>query len=102
MLCLKVHCQKVLSWFPFHIRLLYSISAARAESQRSGFAPWWSYAPRTSPTVAPYRGISLIRNHPTLGPYRRALRRVLRGSYRGGHLLMGEVPLWFGWSMVWG
>ena len=27
-----------------------------------------------------YRGASLIRNHPTLGPYRRTMPRVLGGS----------------------
>ena len=40
-----------------------------------------------------YRGTSLIRNSPLLGPY----RRICLGSYgdprRGGLFLMSEVPL---------
>ena len=41
-----------------------------------------------------YRGTSLVRKRTTLGPYRRPMARVRRGSYGGGRLLMGEVPLY--------
>ena len=44
--------------------------------------------------AAMYRGTSLIRNRPTLGPYRRPMLRVQGGSQGGGCFLMGEVPLY--------
>jgi len=44
--------------------------------------------------AAPYRGTSLIRKRSPLGPYRRAIPRVLGGSEGGGRFLMGEVPLY--------
>ena len=46
-----------------------------------------------SPPVSPYpyRGTSLIRNTPLLGPYSRT--RVLWWSKGGGLFLMSEVPL---------
>ena len=40
-----------------------------------------------------YWGTSLIRNNPSLGPYRRLMPRALWWSYRGGLFLMSEVPL---------
>ena len=40
-----------------------------------------------------YRGTSLIRNCPPVGPYRRPMPRVLGGSWVGGRCLMGEAPL---------
>jgi len=40
-----------------------------------------------------YRGISLVRKRTPLGPYRRPMPGVLRGSYGDGRFLMGEVPL---------
>ena len=39
-----------------------------------------------------YRGTSLIRNYPSLGPCRRPLRRVLGGGLGGWVFLMSEVP----------
>ena len=44
--------------------------------------------------IQEYRGTSLIRNAPLLGPYRRPLLRVLGGFLGGGRFLMSEVPLW--------
>ena len=43
--------------------------------------------------VGLYRGTSLIRNNPTLGPYSRTIPRVLWWSGGGGLFLMSEVPL---------
>ena len=46
----------------------------------------WAYAPTTSPTAAPsggdleYRGTSLIRTHPPLGPYSRPMPGATWGS----------------------
>ena len=40
-----------------------------------------------------YMGTSLTRKRTTLGPYRRPMPRVLRGSSGGGRNLMDEVPL---------
>ena len=42
---------------------------------------------------AVYRGTSLIRKCPLLGPYRRPMPMVLRRPGRGGAFLLGEVPL---------
>ena len=42
-------------------------------------------------------GTALTRKRTPLGPYRRPLPWVLRGSKEGGRFLMGEVPLY---SMV--
>ena len=44
--------------------------------------------------LTPYRGTSLIRNHPPLGPYSRPVPRVLRWFWGGGGGLMSEVPLY--------
>ena len=41
-----------------------------------------------------YRGTSLIRSNPPVGPSSSPMPRDLRGSYGGGHFLMGEVPLY--------
>ena len=41
-----------------------------------------------------YRGTSLIRKHPFLGPYSRAMPRALWWSEGGGCFLMSEVPLY--------
>ena len=41
-----------------------------------------------------YRGTSLIRNRPPLGPYSRSMPRVLQWSYGVGQFLMREVPLY--------
>ena len=38
-------------------------------------------------------GVPPTRKHPPLGPYRRPMARVLRGSQGGGRFLVGEVPL---------
>ena len=43
-----------------------------------------------------YRGASLIRNTPLLGPHSRTIPRVVRWSYGGGLFLMSEVPLYAG------
>ena len=40
-----------------------------------------------------YRGASLIRNDPLLGPCSRTMPRALRKSQGGGLFLMSEVPL---------
>ena len=40
-----------------------------------------------------YRGTSLIRNTPLLGPYSRTKPRVLWWSWGGGLFIMSEVPL---------
>ena len=42
---------------------------------------------------APYRGISLIRNSASLGPYSRTVPRALWQSQGGVLFLMSEVPL---------
>jgi hypothetical protein len=39
-------------------------------------------------------GTAPIRKRPPLGSYRRAIPRVLGGSWGGGRCLMGEVPLY--------
>ena len=62
---------------------------------------WFCPEPRPSNLVTdlveahagPYRGASLMRNRPTLGPYRRPMPRALGGSQGGRQFLMGEVPL---------
>ena len=41
-----------------------------------------------------YRGTSLIRHSPPLGPYSRTMSGVLGGSKEGGMFLMGELPLY--------
>ena len=41
-----------------------------------------------------YRGTSLTRNNPPVGPYSRVLPRALRWSMGGGQFLMGEEPLY--------
>ena len=41
-----------------------------------------------------YRGISLIRNRPPLGPYSRNMPRAIRWSKGGGLFLLSEVPLY--------
>ena len=41
-----------------------------------------------------YRDTLLIRKRTPLGPYRRPMPRVLKGSWGGGCFLMGEVPLY--------
>ena len=48
-----------------------------------------------------YRGTSLIKNHPLLGPYSRPMPRTLRWSYGGGLFFMSEVPLYARWQGVW-
>ena len=40
-----------------------------------------------------YRGTSLMKNMPFLGPYSKTLSRVLWWSQGGGLFLMSEVPL---------
>ena len=40
-----------------------------------------------------YRGTSLIRNSPLLGPYSRTVPRALWWPWGGGVFLMSEVPL---------
>ena len=40
-----------------------------------------------------YRGTSLIRNAPLIGPYSRTISRVLWWSWGGGRFLMSVVPL---------
>ena len=44
--------------------------------------------------VLPYRGTSLARKRTPPGPNCRPMPRVLRGSWVGGLVLMGEVPLY--------
>ena len=43
---------------------------------------------------APYRGTSLIRSNPLLGPYRRTIPRALWWSLGWGLFLVSEVPLY--------
>ena len=40
-----------------------------------------------------YRGASLTRKRAPLGPYRRPMPRILRGSQGDGCFILGEVPL---------
>ena len=40
-----------------------------------------------------YRGTSLIRNRPPLGPYSRTMPRALWWSYGGREILVSEVSL---------
>ena len=40
-----------------------------------------------------YRGTSLIRNRPLLGPYSRTMSGGLWWPYGGGGVLMSEIPL---------
>ena len=44
--------------------------------------------------LIPYRSTSPERKRIPLGPYRRPMPRVRRGSQGGGRFLMGEVPLY--------
>jgi hypothetical protein len=44
--------------------------------------------------VCAYRGTSLRRNNPPIGPYNRPMPMALRGSYGGGRFLMSGVPLY--------
>jgi len=62
----------------------------------SGERAWgcWDF-PRKGQETG-YRGISLIRNTPLLGPYSRTIPRVLWWSFGGGLFLMSEVPLYGG------
>ena len=48
-----------------------------------------------------YRANSLIRKRQPLGPYRRPMSRVLRGSSGGLRFLMGEVPLQYKLGQRW-
>ena len=48
---------------------------------------------KTEKTLAGYRGTSLIRTTPLLGPYSRIMHRVMRWSLRKGLFLMSEVFL---------
>ena len=43
--------------------------------------------------VSFYRGTSLIRNNPPLGPCSRTMPRALRWSWGGGQFLVSEVTL---------
>ena len=47
-----------------------------------------------SPLLLRYRGASLIRNCPLLGPYSRPMPGPLWWSGGGGRFLMSEVPLY--------
>ena len=44
--------------------------------------------------ILSYRGTSLIRKRPPLGPYSRTMPRNIWGSYGGGRFLMSEVLLY--------
>ena len=44
-------------------------------------------------TVNRYRGSALTRKRTPLGPYRRPMPRVLRGSWEGGRFLMRGTPV---------
>ena len=44
--------------------------------------------------LAGYRGTSLIKNSPLLGPHSRPTRRALWWSWGGWRFLMSEVPLY--------
>ena len=48
----------------------------------------------------PYRGTSLIRKRTPLAPYRRPMSRVIGGVIRRWASLMGEVPLFRGYSNI--
>ena len=60
---------------------------------RIGGSVWAKY-PCNANTAATYRGTSLIRNTPPVGPYSSRMPRVLGGSQGGGLFLMSEVPLY--------
>jgi len=49
---------------------------------------------KNRPDNLPYRGNSLIRNNPSIGPYSRTMPRALCWSLGGGAFLMSEVPLY--------
>ena len=51
-----------------------------------------SLDPSVLPGAHLYTATSLIRNRHPVGPYSRAIPRVLGGSYGGAHFLMDEVP----------
>ena len=51
-----------------------------------------SLDPSLLPGAHLYTATSLIRNRHPVGPYSRAMPRVLGGSYGGAHFLMDEVP----------
>ena len=50
--------------------------------------------PKLFPNVDLYRGTSLIRNNPLLGPYSRSMSRAIWWPWGGGVFLMSEVPLY--------
>ena len=67
----------------------------QVQAQRSGADRALDPHPRhpLQPGYELYRGTSLTRKRTSLEPYRRPMPRVLGGSWRGGHFLMGKVPL---------
>ena len=62
---------------------------------RGSRVPLWKHLGQPSAVrpEASYRGTSLARKQPPLGPYPRPMPSVLGGSSGGGRFLMGEVPL---------
>ena len=54
---------------------------------------WSGKEPGLTQLVTPYRGTSVIRNTPLLGPYRRTIPSVILWSKGGGLFLMSEVLL---------
>ena len=50
---------------------------------------WLVLSKRESMLVLSYRGTSLIRKRPPLGPYSSPTPRVIWGSYEGGRFVMG-------------
>ena len=58
---------------------------------------WNSHNSTTASTsTRGYKGTSLTREHPLLGPLCRPMPKVLPGSSGGGWFLVGEVPLYAG------
>jgi len=55
---------------------------------------WWQLKTLLAFPGKPYRGTSLIRNTPLLGPYSRTIPKVIWWSWGGGLFLMSEVPLY--------
>ena len=68
-------------------------SGFRAEGDRGQIQGSGGSKPRCCKQVPRYRGISLIRNSASLGPYSRTTPRNLSWSYGGELFLMSEVTL---------
>jgi len=72
-------------------RLCVSLNS-RLESNKEEEDTWWERARHPGLKLS-YRGTSLTRNTPLLGPYSRTTSRVHVGPRGGGLFLMREVLL---------